>query len=160
MTIQTLRASDWERGPEEFADTRVAIDPFEWTETRLRELDEAIEEWDNEGGARSPLMTTAPSLPEKLPGIPEYLNDLGVGTISVGALAFHCIGVSPPDDHPHIYLNIGDDGHILCPYCATRFAFRADLGWHETDPPGCYRGHGDAAPHYRDSASRKHLEVH
>jgi len=123
------------------------MDPFEWTKTRQRELDDAIEEWDNEGGGRSPQTAIAPAHLEMPPGVPEYLNDLGVEKVSIGALAFHCIGVSPPDDHPHVYLNIGDAQDILCPYCATRFSFHAALRWNETDPPGCYRGHAQAAPH-------------
>jgi len=41
-----------------------------------------------------------------------------------GYLKFRkCIGVSPPQDHPHIYINMGEADTILCPYCGTRFRF-------------------------------------
>jgi hypothetical protein len=34
-----------------------------------------------------------------------------------------CVGESPPQDHPHVYINMGEADTILCPYCATRFRF-------------------------------------
>jgi len=153
MTVETLRPLGWRGRVESFFDHTFHVDPFEWTEARRRELDDAIEEWDNEGGARSPQAGTEPALPERPQGVPEYLNDLGVRRISIGARAFHCIGVSPPDDHPHVYLNVGSAHDILCPYCATRFSYHADLRWDETDPPGCYRGHAQAASHRHAFAS-------
>jgi uncharacterized Zn-finger protein len=33
-----------------------------------------------------------------------------------------CIGESPPQDHPHVYINMGEAATVLCPYCATLFA--------------------------------------
>ena len=41
---------------------------------------------------------------------------------------FNCTGVAMPHDHPHIYLNMGGADSIICPYCATRFRYHADLG--------------------------------
>ena len=29
----------------------------------------------------------------------------------------------PPQDHPHIYLKMGDASEIVCPYCSTLFRF-------------------------------------
>jgi len=45
----------------------------------------------------------------------------------IGVKEFNCIGVSPPHDHPHIYLE-GNDDRILCPYCATLFRIDPRLG--------------------------------
>jgi hypothetical protein len=36
---------------------------------------------------------------------------------------FECIGESPPQDHPYVYINMGEADTILCPYCGTRFIF-------------------------------------
>ncbi|MGH2602964.1 MAG: zinc-finger domain-containing protein, partial [Dehalococcoidia bacterium] len=44
------------------------------------------------------------------------------------------IGVSPPHDHPHVYINIGNHDAILCPYCATRYRYDARLAPFEADP--------------------------
>ena len=59
------------------------------------------------------------------------------GTIRIGVKEFNCIGVSPPHDHPHIYLDVGNDDRILCPYCATLFRIDPRLGPGEADPPDC-----------------------
>jgi hypothetical protein len=42
---------------------------------------------------------------------------------------------SPPHDHPHVYINMGEQDTILCPYCATRFRFDPRLRPSEADPP-------------------------
>jgi uncharacterized Zn-finger protein len=60
-------------------------------------------------------------------GVPHYTNDAGIETIQVGAREFMCIGAKPPFDHPHVYLDMGSDDEIICPYCSTLFRFRADL---------------------------------
>jgi uncharacterized Zn-finger protein len=57
--------------------------------------------------------------------------------VRVGCREFECIGDKPPQDHPHIYLNMGDTGEIVCPYCATLFRFDPRLRAHESDPPDC-----------------------
>ena len=66
---------------------------------------------------------------------PKFQNDAGVAEISIGAREFHCIGETPPQDHPHIYLNMGDRDDILCPYCATLYHFDARLAPATCDPP-------------------------
>jgi uncharacterized Zn-finger protein len=58
---------------------------------------------------------------------PKYRNDDGVAEIRIGTRQFHCIGASPPHDHPHIYLNMGELDFILCPYCSTLFRFDSQL---------------------------------
>jgi uncharacterized Zn-finger protein len=67
----------------------------------------------------------------------KFRNDNGVPEIRIGIKEFKCIGVSPPQDHPHIYLDMGDDDTIRCPYCATLFRFDPRLGPGEADPPDC-----------------------
>jgi uncharacterized Zn-finger protein len=34
-----------------------------------------------------------------------------------------CDGRGPNDDlgHPLVYLNMGDEGHVTCPYCSRQF---------------------------------------
>jgi uncharacterized Zn-finger protein len=64
-------------------------------------------------------------------------NDNGVSEIRIGTKGFKCIGVSPPNDHPHIYLDMGEVNTILCPYCGTLFRYDAELSPGEVDPPDC-----------------------
>ena len=70
------------------------------------------------------------------PVVPHFQNDSGVPAIDIGVKEFMCVGASPPNDHPHIFLDIGDDGEKVCPYCSTLYRYRAELGPTETDPPG------------------------
>ena len=56
-------------------------------------------------------------------GYPKFRNARGVPEICIGVKEFMCIGKSPPQDHPHVYINMGEADTILCPYCATRFRF-------------------------------------
>ena len=74
---------------------------------------------------------------------PHFANDLGVEKIAVGVKKFMCMGARPPYDHPHVFLDIGQDNQILCPYCSTLFVHDAHLHDGETVPPGCLVG--DAA---------------
>ena len=60
--------------------------------------------------------------------LPKFKNDHGLPEIQIGVKAFSCVGVSAPHDHPHIYLNMAGAEFIICPYCATRFRYNADLG--------------------------------
>jgi len=59
---------------------------------------------------------------------PKFKNDHGLSEIQIGAREFECVGASAPQDHPHIYLNMGEADSIICPYCATRFRYNASLG--------------------------------
>jgi uncharacterized Zn-finger protein len=65
---------------------------------------------------------------------PQFRNDLGVKEIRIGVKAFECIGETPPQDHPHVYLELGSLGQILCPYCGTLFCFDPALGKSEAIP--------------------------
>ncbi len=66
---------------------------------------------------------------------PKFRNDRAVPEIRVGVKEFKCIGVSPPHDHPHIYLNMGEEDTFICPYCATLYRYDPRLGPLEADPP-------------------------
>ena len=68
-------------------------------------------------------------------GYPKFRNDRGIPTIRIGVKEFECIGVSPPHDHPHIYINMREADTILCPYCSTQFRFDPRLAPLEADPP-------------------------
>jgi uncharacterized Zn-finger protein len=52
---------------------------------------------------------------------PLFFNELGVRSIDVGTAAFDCMGAMPPHDHPHVYLNMGAELDILCPYCSREY---------------------------------------
>ena len=67
----------------------------------------------------------------------KFKNDQGVAEIRIGTKKFSCAGASEPQDHPHIYLDMGPNNTILCPYCATLFRYDDRLGPGEVDPPDC-----------------------
>ena len=68
-------------------------------------------------------------------GHPKFRNDRGVPEICIGVREFECIGASPPQDHPHIYIDMGAADTILCPYCGTRFRFDPRLTPLDAEPP-------------------------
>jgi uncharacterized Zn-finger protein len=78
------------------------------------------------------------------PLVPHFANDPGAEKIHVGVREFQCMGARPPHDHPHVYLDMGADGQILCPYCSTLYVFASRLGPGETDPGGCLVAEEDA----------------
>jgi uncharacterized Zn-finger protein len=45
---------------------------------------------------------------------PKFHNEVGVSIVRIGCREFKCIGDKPPQDHPHIYLKMGDAGEIVC----------------------------------------------
>ena len=71
-------------------------------------------------------------------GYLKFRNDRGVPEIYIGVREFKCIGVSPPQDHPHIYIDMGEADTILCPYCGTRYRFNPQLTPLEVDPPDSF----------------------
>jgi uncharacterized Zn-finger protein len=76
--------------------------------------------------------------------VPHFANDAGVETIKVGVHELNCMGARAPFDHPHVYLDMGRDGQILCPYCSTLYVFDPTLGATQTSPEGCVVAvHGD-----------------
>ena len=69
--------------------------------------------------------------------IPQFKNDEGVSVIEIGVRAFQCVGATPPQDHPHIFLDMGSDNEIVCPYCSTLYRFNPKLAPDQTIPDGC-----------------------
>ena len=69
--------------------------------------------------------------------VPHFHNDAGVPVIEIGSQEFMCVGANPPFDHPHVFLDLGNDNEIICPYCSTLYRFAADLGAGEARPPEC-----------------------
>lgn len=68
--------------------------------------------------------------------IPHLANDAGADKVFVGVKELNCMGARPPFDHPHVFLDMGSDSQILCPYCSTLFVFDPRLDATETDPAG------------------------
>ena len=51
--------------------------------------------------------------------VPHFHNEPGVPVIEIGAREFMCVGATPPHDHPHVFLDMGEGKEIICPYCST-----------------------------------------
>jgi len=58
---------------------------------------------------------------------PHFHNTGGFARIEIGAHEFQCIGALPPHDHPHVYLDMGSENEIVCPYCSTLYVFNPAL---------------------------------
>lgn len=69
--------------------------------------------------------------------VPHFHNDPGAAAIEIGSKEFMCIGASPPFDHPHVFLDMGDAGEIICPYCSTLYRHDPSLGAGEARPGEC-----------------------
>lgn len=69
--------------------------------------------------------------------VPHLANDQGAAKILVGVTELNCVGARPPYDHPHVFLDMGSDGQVLCPYCSTLYVNDSRLKADETDPKGC-----------------------
>jgi uncharacterized Zn-finger protein len=68
---------------------------------------------------------------------PHFHNTAGHPSVSVGVREFMCIGARPPFDHPHVFLDMGDDDEMVCPYCSTLYRYDPKLHSGETIPPDC-----------------------
>ncbi len=68
--------------------------------------------------------------------VPHLANDDGAEKIFIGVKEFKCMGARPPFDHPHVYLDMGQDAQVLCPYCSTLYLFDTRLDESESDPKG------------------------
>jgi hypothetical protein len=44
---------------------------------------------------------------------------------------------TPPNDHPHVFLDLGGDREIICPYCSTLYRFDPALAHNAARPPEC-----------------------
>lgn len=69
--------------------------------------------------------------------IPHFQNDGGHRQIEVGVKEFMCTGASAPYDHPHIYIDMGDEQEKICPYCSTMYRHNPALKPNQTNPAGC-----------------------
>ena len=78
---------------------------------------------------------TTPSMAQTL--VPHLVNDQGVDRITIGVKEFQCMGASPPHDHPHVYLDMGHEAQIVCPYCSTLFVHDGALKATESEPAAC-----------------------
>ncbi|MCH4539574.1 zinc-finger domain-containing protein [Ochrobactrum sp. A-1] len=78
--------------------------------------------------------------------IPHFQNDAGHAAIEIGVKEFMCVGANPPFDHPHVFLDMGDESEVVCPYCSTLYRYNAKLHADETVPAGCvYEASADKA---------------
>ena len=68
--------------------------------------------------------------------VPHLVNDLGAERIRIGVKEFQCMGATPPHDHPHVYLDMGDETQLVCPYCSTLYVHDPALAQSESEPPG------------------------
>lgn len=69
--------------------------------------------------------------------IPHFHNNPGVSVVEIGAKEFMCVGATPPFDHPHVYLDMGDANEIICPYCSTLYRYDRALGNGASRPSEC-----------------------
>ena len=69
--------------------------------------------------------------------VPHFHNTEGVDSIRIGAREFMCIGALPPMDHPHIYIDMGDENEAICAYCSTVYRFDPTLDPTTSIPPDC-----------------------
>ncbi len=76
--------------------------------------------------------------------VPHIANDMGVEKIFTGVKEFKCMGARAPYDHPHVFLDMGQDTQTLCPYCSTLFVYDPRLHADETDPKTCIVTPADA----------------
>ena len=70
--------------------------------------------------------------------VPHFHNTEGVAEISIGAKEFMCVGALPPFDHPHIFIDMGDEGEAICSYCSTHFRFDENLDPTQSRPAGAH----------------------
>jgi uncharacterized Zn-finger protein len=69
--------------------------------------------------------------------VPHFHNTIGVPVIEIGSREFMCVGAEPPFDHPHVFLDMGDDQEIICPYCSTLYRHAPGLDGHAARPEAC-----------------------
>lgn len=69
--------------------------------------------------------------------VPHFANDAGHARIRIGVKEFMCVGARPPFDHPHVFIDMGDETEHVCPYCSTLFVYDPALKATQSDPAGC-----------------------
>ena len=73
--------------------------------------------------------------------IPHFQNDGGHRVIEIGVKEFMCTGASVPYDHPHIFIDLGDESEKVCSYCSTLYRYNPSLKADQTNPAGCFDRH-------------------
>jgi uncharacterized Zn-finger protein len=53
-----------------------------------------------------------------------------------------CDGVGGALGHPRVYMEMGDEAFVECPYCDRKFVLGSDHGENEQLAPGVYEGAG------------------
>jgi uncharacterized Zn-finger protein len=71
-----------------------------------------------------------------LTSTPKFHNEAGAPTIEIGTKEFECIGAKPPFDHPHIFIDMGDEDEAICPYCSTVYRYDSSLAPAAARPAG------------------------
>jgi len=61
-------------------------------------------------------------------------NGNGTETIRVAGQRVACNGGGGALGHPQVWLNLGEEGAIMCPYCSRRFLREGSSG--DEDPNG------------------------
>ena len=74
--------------------------------------------------------------------IPKFHNAQGCKDITIGVKKFACIGTLPPLDHPHVYLNMGQEAKTVCPYCSTVYLYEESLQGKDKLPKDFLWQHG------------------
>jgi uncharacterized Zn-finger protein len=69
--------------------------------------------------------------------VPHFHKEPGVAVIEIGANKFMCIGALPPQDHPHVFCDMGDDPEYVCPYCSTLYRHNPALAPNEARSAEC-----------------------
>lgn len=69
--------------------------------------------------------------------VPHFANDEGAEKVTIGVKEFQCMGARPPFDHPHVFLDMGAESQILCPYCSTLYVYDARFAADDSDPENC-----------------------
>ncbi|MBI3435811.1 MAG: zinc-finger domain-containing protein [Proteobacteria bacterium] len=69
--------------------------------------------------------------------VPHFHNEAGVAVIDIGAREFMCIGALAPFDHPHVFLDMGAEADIICPYCSTLYRHDTALDPRAARPAEC-----------------------
>jgi len=69
--------------------------------------------------------------------VPHFANDEGAEKVTIGVKEFKCMGASPPFEHPHVFLDMGSESQVLCPYCSTLYVHDSRLAADDSDPANC-----------------------
>ncbi len=67
--------------------------------------------------------------------VPHFHNSEGLERIEIVSKEFQCVGALPPFDHPHVFLDMGKEDEIVCPYCSTLYLYNSRLEPGAAQPP-------------------------